>query len=383
MLLRQSGCVGGRVPAGMRVIGPPGGRVLEVDPVEGAKVAPAWSMIAAGKTLRDVGLALDRAGVPCSGKDGWTTQGVHGLITNKRYVGMLVSAADFDRAQEALKARTCPGRRRDSATGGSGAGPRAKASRVWLLSGIARCGRCGSAMVGVSATGGSGGLYHYYRCTGRVHGGKNRCMQPDLSADRWEPAVIEALGRVVRKGGDLGPALIDVQRRLQQAMAPLTAERQALTMELDRIRAEIGRLVDLAASGASVATALAQGLQERQAKVADLEARIGALTGRIAIGALNDDQLQSLISRVHDNLATLERDTPEEQAKTLRILLTKAVLKPHPKDKGKGEVDLAIDLPSLVSAAFVSPSSMVVLSGMETNALCFSMAVFTGLRRAS
>lgn len=376
----QGGYVGGKVPAGMRAVGAPGARVLEVHPVEGPVVSQVWPMIIAGKTLRMVGLALDRAHITCKGTGGWSLSAVHGLVRNKRYIGYLVTEDEFRRAQEALATRSCPSRR--ATAGGKGQGPRAKASRVWLLSGIARCSSCGSALVGVSATSSTGRLYHYYRCTGRVRRGKGHCAAVDLSADRWEPAVVEAFVRLVGKEGQFPAALVEVQQRLRQAVAPLTDERKKLVMALDKVRAEMGRLTDLAASGAEVAEAVGQGLKERQVRAQDLERQIGSLSGRIAMAGISDEQLQQLIEVVRENVGNLSERSADVQQGVLRTMLRQVVLRPRPRNKEKGEVDLSIDLPSLVRPAFARPSCLVDLSGIETNDMCFSLEVATTRRKA-
>jgi site-specific DNA recombinase len=374
--MAQGGYVGGRVPAGLRVVGEAGKRMLEADPVHGPAVAQIWHQVAAGKSLREVALALQRAGVPSQGRDGWTITALHKMIQSDRYVGLLVSAEDQARALAALGGRSCPARR-GSAQGARG--PSAKAMRTWLLTGIAKCSKCGSALVGVSATSATTRSYHYYQCTGRIRKGKEVCSAKDLSADRWEPAVIDAFVRLVRKDGNLERDLVEVRQRLEAAAAPVTEERRGLVMDLDRLQAEIDRLVGLAASGAAVADAVAKGLAERQERAEGLRKRIAGLDGRLAVAAMNADQIEAMVRRLRQDVEALPGKPPEIQAATLRMFLRSVVLKPHRSKKDKGEIDLSIDLPSLVAPAFVSPSPMVDLGALDTNALCFSLAVSTRL----
>ncbi len=109
--MMQGGYVGGRVPAGLRVVGEAKDRKLEADPLNGPKVAKIWPAIASGQTLRQVAELLEREGLPCQGKGGWSINAVHRMVLSDRYVGLLVTAADHQRAVEALTGRSCPSRR--------------------------------------------------------------------------------------------------------------------------------------------------------------------------------------------------------------------------------------------------------------------------------
>jgi site-specific DNA recombinase len=58
----------------------------------------------------------------------------------------------------------------------------------YLLSGIPRCRRCGSAYIGTAGHG-KGGRYQYYSCQGRVRQGKEFCDNDALPRHAFESAV--------------------------------------------------------------------------------------------------------------------------------------------------------------------------------------------------
>jgi site-specific DNA recombinase len=370
----QGGYIGGRPPAGLRAVGAPGKRMLVVDERTGPSIAKVWGMVAAGGTLREVARYLNSGGVPMRGK-GWTVNNVHQIIRNSKYVGLLVSADDQAHALKALGGRGCPSR----PVAGVQRGPRARAMRVWMLTGIARC-QCGAALVGVSAHGGSGHVYHYYRCNNRIRRGKERCRQKDLSAERWEPAVIEALVALVMNDNRIAEAIGQLQAQAQAQAGPLQEERDRLVLQRDRLQAEVGRLVELAATGGLASTAVAVSLADRQRQIEALQVRIAGLDGQLAVAHITQAELGNLIEQLRGQLADLPHRPVEDQAAALRLLVREAVLRPG-AGNDSGEVDLSINLPAPGASSYQVPVWWSK-AGTHTNALRFRVAVRTGLRRA-
>lgn len=363
----QGGFVGGNPPAGLRAIGQPGKRTLERHPQHGPTVAAAWPMIVSSGTLRAVAAHFDQHGVPCRGK-GWTMTAVQKLLRNERYIGLLVDRATFDRADRVLRART---------TGDGRPKPR-EAARPFVLTGVARCPACSAAFVGVTAQGGGGKLYRYYRCNNRIRRGRAACGQKDLSADRWEPAVIGAMVELVGDDGRMAQALAKVQRNLRARQRPTTEARDRLVMQRDKLAADVGRLVELTATGGMAPTAASAAIAKRQAEHDDLQARIAAIDSSLVVASISDEQLAALIEQMRQNLADLPGRLPAEQSTVLRTLVREAVLKPG-ADTDSGEVDLAINLPALVrEAPFVQGDPVVEHGSACTNWLRFAVPVRVG-----
>jgi site-specific DNA recombinase len=84
----------------------------------------------------------------------------------------LVDRDTFERAQDLLRERNHPGAKRAKHP----------------LTGILRCGRCGSGMV-CQAQRHSGKEYRYYTCTRAFRFGRGRCSQPNLNAPGLEKAL--------------------------------------------------------------------------------------------------------------------------------------------------------------------------------------------------
>lgn len=114
----------------------------------------------------------------------------------------IISESEFRRVNEMRTAR------KDKAPGKA-------ASAEWLLSGLLRCGSCGSAYIH-SARGPKGGhagskRYHYYRCAGRTSG--KQCKSPYIRVEVAHGQVIDACRRHVAEL--LGPAESIVEHLLK------------------------------------------------------------------------------------------------------------------------------------------------------------------------
>jgi site-specific DNA recombinase len=131
----------------------------------------------------------------------------------------LVDQETFDRCQEIRRARGHARRSRDNGY----------QTRVYLLSGLLRCGQCGEPMRALSSVSG----IRYYRCTTRIEH-RGECKQKQVRADDIEAQVVDLL-----RGLELPP---DWQARLlasaspPQELARRDAERERLQTRLERTR---------------------------------------------------------------------------------------------------------------------------------------------------
>jgi len=160
---------------------------LEPNPHEALVVTRVFKDVLEGKGLKEVAGALEREGIAGPRGKGWGKTTLHKILTNEAYTGTLVwgrSSGDvrrsepicvenawpaivdreiFDRAQAHLKERAP-----------AYLHPRRVASN-YILSGLARCGTCGKALIGQEA---KGGRFAYYVCGTLLKKGAGTCMLP-------------------------------------------------------------------------------------------------------------------------------------------------------------------------------------------------------------
>lgn len=321
----QGRWAGGTVPAGLTVEVRNGKeRYLVADPVAGPIVAQGWTLVLGGGSLRTVADFFTEQRVPLKSGKRWSMAAVSKLLRSKRNVGVLVEQEVFDRVAAVLSSRVSPGNRRKGLVATSDIRSTAKLStdRVWRLQQLAFCARCGSALVGVTATG-SGGTYAYLRCTGKVKRGAAFCSSKDLPAQPWEDAVIARLVQYARTegGADLARRIGELVARHQAEEAPVRAERDALQLERDRLQQRMAVAIDAALASAAAARAYAPQVEKLQGEVEGLNVRLAALAGRLAASELTTDNVHGLAAIVRDELTRLGEQDMDVQKRDLRQLV--------------------------------------------------------------
>lgn len=319
-LARQGFSVGGFPPRGYKVEKEQIGIKRNDQPRYASKWVPdrtwapvvqeAFRMRAEGATAQEI---LDETGL-FKGRNGLTW-----FFRNKTYLGVrkcgeievegahepLIDRETWDRVQATL--RTRPKR------GGSwpvGHLPARRVTSPYLLSGLIRCARCGSAMIGSFDRLASGTRWCFYVCGKRKREGRRGCPTGKLKASLVE-------GEVMRRVMDriLTPAYS--RDLLDAANGKLNEEAAALDGKIGRVRgrlSEVNRavynLLDLAERQGSAA---ARGrLAQRESEKASLEGELQSLSKRMAGAKLevSEEVMKVALSKMREEL-----DTGDVQAK--------------------------------------------------------------------
>jgi site-specific DNA recombinase len=176
----------------------------------------------------------------------------------------IIDDATFARVQDTLTARN----------------PRKTAPRVvstpTLLTGIARCGGCGAAMVKGT---GKGGRYSYYMCSARNRVGKTACKGQRAPMAAIDTAVSDALLERVLAPDHLGPLLNEVRHRAKTGRDDTAERKLTLSRELRRINGEIDNLLSMVAKGVMAADDpdLREQLGRRKAQRDETERQMASL----------------------------------------------------------------------------------------------------------
>lgn len=287
----------------------------EVDPEQAAIVVRIFEMYRDGFSPRAIADTLNAEGVPSPGaswnrserrRAGWLSSAIAGdasrgigILNNALYCGQVIwnkhrwirSASDSKRRRcvpnpqadwiihqdesmrivpeplwQAVKARqrlqaehigerVKSGLKRQSASR-TGRGPK------YLLSGLMRCGQCGSAYVIASATS--------YACASYINGGSSACTNSArFRRDAAERVILEGVRRELAS-----PAVADeVLRRVRARLRELSRPRPASTARIAELERQIANLLDaVAAGGLRGSTSLAERLRAAEAELASLKA---------------------------------------------------------------------------------------------------------------
>lgn len=174
-----------------------------IDEPQAEIVREIFQRVGAGEAIISIVNDFNRRGLRTKKGAEFNRSSFNQILSNERYVGIymyqdmripggipaIVSREEFDAVQQYITKKKNP-----RSSGAAGA-PQARRREhgIYLLTGKLFCGECGSPMVGVSGTGKSGSLHHYYRCKGHEAG----CGLKNLRRDDAERDIAAALKNYV------------------------------------------------------------------------------------------------------------------------------------------------------------------------------------------
>lgn len=333
--VRQGLRVGGRTPIGYKLIKdgeplPNGKQPMKA--VIDEKLAPyvrlIFQMAADNRSLTEIGQELVKRGISTKYGNIWRRQGLSIIIKCNFYKGYLkymgelhrgrhvplVSEDLWAKANKVLSARL-PGHSFVRLINGN----------VYLLSGLIKCGHCGSHLVNAHTVGRVKDKFFYYECArSRQQLG---CSFKRLSAPMFDNEIIKYFKRasenqeVIVKA--IGNAILDSQVKFDKIEAKLNEKEK----DLSTLRHEAEKLIDLAMNGK-----LAQGptyktkLSGIESKIAELEDEIDKLRAQKQVAQMDASSGKFLYSNIRLAMQYLDQAPPVAQQSLLKALIKDIII---------------------------------------------------------
>jgi len=251
---------------------------LEVDPNTAPIVVRIFQMLLRGSGLTEITKSLNGEGIPAPKGKRWNKTTLHKMATNEAYTGTLVwgvhsksqepirlentweaiiDRATFNKVQELLKQRSP-----------IMSHPRRVVS-PYLLSGIARCGRCGKALIASEA---KGGQFTYYVCGTLIRQGAGSCDTPYLNAHKFESLVIDKIKEHILTEENLRELVRMVNEEMDAQASEFRDRLDTILQESDETNRRLGRLYEALETGSLAMEDLAPRIQELRQRQKQLEA---------------------------------------------------------------------------------------------------------------
>ena len=258
---------------------------LDPDPVYGPLIADIFGQYASGTTVPTTVKSLNSSGVLTDLGHRWTKKQIYKILRNPVYCGdltvgkhyvdalgklnpgsnpvtvkdvhkPLVSRELYDRVQAVLGYRS------------ESAGSRRRSSSPYLLSGLARCGICGSFMSGTSA---KGGRYHYYVCGRYYMEGTGSCAGLRVRQSRLEDFVLLQLRDRILTPENLQELTRMVNEELQESVGSTRDRLEATRAQLGDLNRRLDRHYEALETGALSLAASGGRIRELRATIDDLK----------------------------------------------------------------------------------------------------------------
>jgi len=254
---------------------------LAPEPHEAQIVVRMFNEILEGKGLKEILKGLNREGIAGPRGNEWIKTTIHGILTNEVYTGTLVwgrhsvkglapirvenawqpivSKETFDNVRNLLKSRAPLYLH-----------PKRTASH-FLLSGIAKCGYCGKALIGHDA---KNGQFSYYVCGTLLKKGAGSCPACYINGKVFEGAVVDKIKERILTEENLEELVRQVNEEMDTASVEYRERLDSVISELDDVNQRLARLYDALETSRLELEDLAPRIQElRRRQVQLLNAR--------------------------------------------------------------------------------------------------------------
>ena len=288
---------------------------LVIHPEQAPVVARIFRESLSGAGLKDIAKALNKEGISSPRGKRWGKTTLHFILTNEVYTGTLVwgrtsqgrekatplrvenawepvvDKESFNKVEALLKEKA-PAMMH----------PRRAASR-YLLSGMARCGYCGKALVCQEA---KSGEYSYYQCGTLLKQGAGSCQARYLNSKRFERLVIDKIKERILTEDNLRELVKLVNEEMDAMMSETRQHLDTVTTEIAEVHRRLERLYDALETGKLSMNDLAPRIQTLRSREDQLQAARLDLDDALAqrkIELVDADVVRSYVENLRDVLS--------------------------------------------------------------------------------
>ncbi len=286
---------------------------VEIEPAQASTVKSIFSSMLSGKGLVEIVKELNAKGIPGPKHNSWNKTGLYSILTNEVYAGTftwgrkskrgleplkiengcpsLINKPDFEKVQKIMHERAFVKNH-----------PKRTASR-FLLSGLAKCGYCGKALVGQDA---KSGQFSYYVCGTLNKKGAGSCPTPYLNSRKFESLIIGKIKEHILTEENLTSLVNLVNEQMDAASVSYKDEVDTILCELEDVRRRLGRLYDviennLAISYSDLAPRIKE-LREHQTRLEQRKAELEDTISHQKTEIVNKQAVRRYVEDLHDFL---------------------------------------------------------------------------------
>ncbi|MCH8272925.1 MAG: recombinase family protein [Candidatus Marinimicrobia bacterium] len=248
--------------------------------------------------------------------------------------------------------------------------PRLGTGKLLLLTGLTRCGYCGSAMT-TAYTPKRDKIYFYYRCTNATKHGANQCRGRQISAKTIESYVYELINTLANDSEFVTKTVIHINKNKKKDLLKLKEEYKVIQSNLSNVKKEINNIERLLASGGKGLNSLIKKLQELEERQNQFEAETSKL--KLSINGLQEQvfDFDSIKPFFENFSSTFKMISPEDKRRLIGVFIEKIEIS-IPKDKSEGRIKIkpwnlqTLDLSyeEILSSSF-EPTSLPINSIIE------------------
>lgn len=294
---------------------------LVIDDTEAAVVRRIFAEYDSGRSYKSIIDGLNADGIRTKRGSAFGTNSLHDLLKNRKYIGEVTFGALAYRTDGTRDSHRPEGKdpvtiqnddlaiidrgqfervQQRMAINKHAQGGRPPKCRDYPLKGKVFCGECGSAMT-VARSVSKGTAYYYYRCSkkDRTHD----CSCPPIRADRLEEIAVTYVSSILGNTDVQAKIIAAIRQETDRILQGGVAKFDAAKSDLDKVSAQIDRIVDAIASGA-YSTALNDRLKALEGRKAELQQSLQAMRVAAEVARLPEERMQQLFATITNRYST-------------------------------------------------------------------------------
>ncbi len=328
-------CVGSVTPYGYRrVMVKDGNKVrpkLEPEPFRSKVVQRIFKEVLEGRGLKEITAQLNADGVAGPTNKGWSKTTVFKVIANEAYTGTLVWGVNTSRDQLPIRVENAWTAIVDKETFSRSHAllterapekmhPKRVGSR-YLLSGLAKCGHCGKALVGQSA---KGGKYDYYVCSTMLKKGVKLCPSSYINTIRFEGLVLEKIKQQILTPENIEDLVRLINADIESNCVEAKQQLETTASELGDTQSRLGRLFEALETGKVSLDDLSPRIKELRLRKDKLLQTKADLENRIAEQRIESIDSETLGWYVQELAGLLDEGSLAERRAFLKSFIKEA-----------------------------------------------------------
>lgn len=256
-------------------------RKLKINESQAEIVKKIFSLCLSGEGAKDITKILNKEGFKRKSGEPWASSSILYILSNPIYTGCLfwnearhdrntktpiikipnthpaiISEEDFTEAREKVRNRSP-----------KIIHPRTLTSK-YLLSGILRCKKCGSAMIACNA---KSGKFHYYVCQTYLKKGRQYCAQKFIPAKKIEPFIVKTIKERILTKSNIQGLLLLLDDELKKLDSEYKTKLELLTEVIEDKTARRKKLYEGIETSMLNLPDVAPRLRELNQEISDLE----------------------------------------------------------------------------------------------------------------
>jgi len=306
---------------------------LEIEPEKARIVKRIFGEMIIGKGLTEIVKDLNREGISGPKGKGWSKTTIHRILTNPVYTGVLVWGRSssrnfepirvenawpaiidkdtFEKAQTMLRSRAF-----------INAHPQRSASH-YLLSGLAKCGHCGKALVGQDA---KSGKFNYYVCGTLLKKGSGACKSHYLNSRKFEKIVIDKIKEHILTEENLRELVRLVNEEMDVAFTESRDQLDSILKEIAEVNRKLDRLYDAIETGKVTLDDLSPRIKEHKEQKVKLESQKWELEWQLKARKVELADLETVTRYVNELRDLLNESSIAERKSFIRSFVKEVVV---------------------------------------------------------